>query len=108
MKNAASKFLFLSGVVIIALSFLTCSKQYRFKYVTYDGRVVDSLGNPVNRVSIVLKACGGGSGDQASCQSGQFTVGNSTTDGNGKFHMRERAARSDSYFVTYNYGGKTF
>lgn len=86
-------------------------KQKLFKKVDYSGTAYDNTsGLPLQNVKVVLKACGGGSGDKAQygCQGNLFVVGSAVTDDNGNFHIREKAARSDIYYVYINYDNQEY
>ncbi len=90
----------ITGVVFLFIS-ISCGKQKRNQYVTYEGYVYYKSGMPATNVFVDLEACGGGSGDkQHQCTGNKFTIKKTTTDVNGHFYIHEKASRIDVYFVT--------
>jgi hypothetical protein len=90
---------------LFSISFVssTCSKQKRFKEITYEGFCYHSIATPTPEegVTVTLSGCGTTFGEVTeTCSGQQFEIGKSTTDGSGHFKITGKAARSGSYFVT--------
>jgi hypothetical protein len=102
-------FIFLA---VFALGAITCSKQKRFKSITFEGVCYHSVASqiPEEGVSVILSACATTFGEvKESCSDNQFQIGTAVTDASGHFIIKAKAARSGFYFVRYgknNYGGE--
>ena len=100
--------------IILVLSFInsTCGKQKLFETVVWEGYVRDSVGKPIQGVTLALEGCYQDADRSAGCGS-PFTIGTSTTDATGHFYIKGKAARSGWYCPTiegpmgYNWNSST-
>lgn len=96
------KIIFVLCLVNLMTISLSCKKNW-FARVTYEGHVYHYNGTPASNVSVVFKACGGGSTDsQSQCANYKFTLGTITTDASGYFHFHTDAAKTGIYFIECN------
>lgn len=96
MKTKHLFFLLIIGAVCSS-----CTKEKYFSKLNYEGIVVDNNENPVQGVTVILDACGGGSADAAHyCPNNKYRVGSSTTDASGHFNIKGKESRGNNYFVT--------
>jgi hypothetical protein len=101
MKNKLSLLFILS----VAVLFNACNKKERlFTKIIYQGLVYEktacTCNHPAEGVLITLKACEGHDGPHGeNCLNRQYIVGQVRTDKNGQFFIKDKAARTNWYFV---------
>lgn len=99
MKKAPFYLILLSCLLVLG----TCRKQALFKNIVYQGIVYDnrqSPGQPLAGVTIYLEACSNTfDGTSDHCSNKRMKIGQSVTDNNGHFYIKEKAASTDMYYV---------
>lgn len=99
------KRLYLLVALPLILVFSACDRKERLlTKIIYQGMVYEESAcgckQPSKGVRIILKACAGHDGAHGEkCINNQFTVGETLTDEHGQFFIKEKAARTNWYFV---------